>query len=69
MDISLLTRTAIKIVTGNVRNPKRATANMDQISLADALPNAKTMMVTMNMVIMANTRDHMGVTVPLIATR
>ena len=40
MDIGLATRTMTKIVTGNARNPKRVTVNMDQISLADAILNA-----------------------------
>ena len=41
---------------------------MDQIGLMDALLDAKTQMGAMNMVAMANMRDHMGGTVPLIVT-
>ena len=43
-----------------MRNPKRVTVNMDQISLMDALLDAKTQMGAMNVVAMANARDHMG---------
>ena len=69
MDIGLATRTMTKIVTGNARNPKRVTADMDQISLMVSPSHAKTQMGAMNMVVMANARDHMGMTVPQIVTR
>ena len=59
-----MTRTMTKIVTGNVRNPKRATVDMDQISLVDALLDAETQTGAMNLVEMANARDHTGITVP-----
>ena len=68
MDTGLVTRTATKIVTGNMRNPKRAITDMVQISLADALHGTKTMMVPMNAVLMANARDRMGMIVHLTAT-
>ena len=69
MDTSLATRTATKIVTGNVRNPKRAITNMVQISLVDALHSAKTTMVPTNVVVMANARDCMGMIIYPTATK
>ena len=57
MATSLATRTVTEIVKGNVRNPKRVITGIVQISLADALHGAKTMMAHMSMVLMANTRD------------
>ena len=46
MATSLVTRTMTNIATGNMRNPKRAITDMVQISLADALNDAKTTMAS-----------------------
>ena len=69
MATSLATRTATEIVKGNMRNPKRAITNTVQIGLTDALHGAKTTMVHTSAVLMANTKDHMGVIVHPTATK
>ena len=61
MAISLVTRTVTEIMTGNMRDPKRAITDMVQIGLADALPDARTMMASA--ALMANVRDHVGMRV------
>ena len=62
-----VTRTVTEIVTGNVTDPKRAITDMVQISLTDALHDAKTMMASASL--MANMRDHAGVIVQWTATK
>ena len=65
--ISLVTKTVTEIMTGNVRNLKRAMADMVQIGLTDALPDTRTM--TVSMALMANVRDCVGMRVHLRATK
>ena len=67
MATSLVTRTMTNIMTGNVRNPKRAITDMVQISLVDALHDAKT--TTVSAALMANARDCVGMIVHLTATK
>ena len=69
MDTSLVTRTATKIMTGNMRNPKRTITDMALTSLTDAPHFAKTMMVFMNEVLMASVGYHMGMIVHLTAAK
>ena len=58
-----------EIEIGNMRSPKRARADMGQIGLTVTLLDPETQMGVMNMVVMANVRDHMAATVPQIVTR
>ena len=67
MAISLVTRIMTNIVTGNVRNPKRAITDMVQIGLTDALHDAKTTMASV--ALMANANDLLGMIVHLTAAK
>ena len=64
MATSLVTRTAINIVTGSVRNLKRAITDMVQIGLTG---DGKT--TTVSPALMANARDHVGMIVHPTATK
>ena len=67
MAISLVTRTATEIVTGNVIDPKRAITDMVQIGLVDALHDTKT--TTVSAAVMASMRDHTDMKVHLTAAK
>ena len=69
MDTSPVKRIVREIVIRNMRSPKRVRADMGQISLVVTLLDPETQMGVMNVVVMANTRDHTAVTVPQIVAR
>ena len=67
MATSLVTRTVTEIATGNMIGPNRVITDMVQISLADALHDAKTTMVSA--AVMASVRDRTGMRVHSTATK
>ena len=69
MDTNPVKRIMREIVIRNVRSPKRARADMGQISLLVALFDPETQTGVMNAAVMANVRDHTAATVPLIVKR
>ena len=67
MATSLVPGIVTEVMTGNMIGPKRAITDMVQIGFADALHDAKTMMVSA--AAMASTRDHVGIRVHLTAAK